>query len=119
MTSTLLKAKLHHIRVTQADLNYQGSLTLDQNFIDAARLHPYEKILVADMENGNRFETYIIPGAPGSRICCLNGAVAHLSAPGHRLIVMIFCELTPEEIPGHRPTTLRFDANNTIIAEAY
>ena len=74
MTSEYLKAKLHHIRVTQADLEYEGSLTLDPVLMETVGILPFEKLLIADMENGNRFETYAIAGERGSGVCCLNGA---------------------------------------------
>ena len=103
MTLTLLRAKLHRIRVTEANLDYEGSLTVDADFMDAVGMLPYEKILVADVENGNRFETYLIPGSRGSRICCLNGAAAHMGKIGDRLIVMAFAQMTPEEAAGFAP----------------
>ena len=80
MTVALLRAKLHRIRVTEACLDYVGSLTVDADLMDAVGLFPHEKILCADVENGARFETYVIPGARGSRVCCLNGAAAHQGA---------------------------------------
>ena len=97
MTVTLLKAKLHRIRVTEARLDYEGSLTVDADLMDAVGMLAYEKILVADVENGNRFETYLIPGARGSGVCCLNGAAAHKGKVGDRLIVMAFAQMTPDE----------------------
>ena len=87
MTVTLLRAKLHRIRVTEACLDYVGSLTVDADLMDAVGLYPHEKILCADVENGARFETYAIPGPRGSRVCCLNGAAAHMGKVGDRLIV--------------------------------
>ena len=97
MLVEILKAKLHRIRVTEAYLDYEGSLTLDPDDMEAVGLVPYEKILVADVENGNRFETYAIAGKRGSHVCCLNGAAAHKGKIGDRLIVMAFAQMTPEE----------------------
>ena len=97
MEIEVLKAKLHRIRVTEACLDYMGSLTVDQDLMDAAGLYAYEKILCADVENGNRFETYAIAGRRGSHVCCLNGAAAHKGKIGDRLIVMAFAQMTPEE----------------------
>ena len=108
MLITLLKAKLHRIRVTEADLDYEGSLTLDPDDMESVGIVPYEKILVADVENGNRFETYAIAGRRGSHVCCLNGAAAHLGKVGDRLIVMSFAEVSPEESAGWQPKVLRF-----------
>ena len=97
MELTILKAKLHRIRVTEANLNYEGSLTLDPDDMEAVGIVPYEKILCADVENGNRFETYAIAGARGSHVCCLNGAAAHKGKIGDRLIVMAFAQMGVEE----------------------
>ena len=112
MTVTLLRAKLHRIRVTQACLDYVGSLTVDRDFMDAAGLYPNEKILCANVENGERFETYVIPGPRGSRVCCLNGAAAHKGKVGDRLIVMAFGQFTPEEAAFHQPRVVFFGDGN-------
>ena len=112
MTVTLLRAKLHRIRVTEACLDYVGSLTVDADLMDAADLYPHEKILCADVENGARFETYVIPGARGSRVCCLNGAAAHQGKIGDRLIVMAFGQFTPEEATAHAPRVVFLDERN-------
>ena len=108
MLLTLLKAKLHRIKVTEADLDYEGSLTLDPDDMEAVGIVPYEKILCADVENGSRFETYAIAGARGSLVCCLNGAAAHMGKVGDRLIVMAFAHLTPEEADGFQPKVRHF-----------
>lgn len=119
MQITVLKAKLHHLRVTQADLEYQGSLTIDEDLMDAVGVVCFEKLLIAVMENGNRLETYAIPGPRGSGVVCLNGAAAHLGAVGNRLIVMVFCQMTPAEAKTHQPKIIRLDAHNHILAPAY
>lgn len=108
MTLTLLKGKLHRIRVTEACLDYEGSLSLDPDDMEAVGIVPYEKILVADVENGNRFETYAIEGKRGSHVCCLNGAAAHQGKVGDRLIVMAFAQFTPEEATGFAPKVKHF-----------
>ena len=108
MLITLLKAKLHRIRVTEANLDYEGSLTLDPDDMEAVGIVPYEKILVADLENGNRFETYAIAGRRGSRVCCLNGAAARLGKVGDRLIVMCFAQVSPDEAAGWQPKVRHF-----------
>ena len=108
MTIQLLKAKLHRIRVTEANLDYEGSLTLDPDDMEAVGILPYEKILCADVENGNRFETYAIEGARGSHVCCLNGAAAHKGKVGDRLIVMCFAGMSAEEAAGWQPKVKRF-----------
>ena len=109
MTVTLLRAKLHRIRVTEACLDYVGSLTVDRDWMEAVGLFPNEKILCADVDNGNRFETYVIPGKRGSGVCCLNGAAAHMGKVGDRLIVMAFGQFTPEEAQVHEPKVLVLD----------
>ena len=109
MTVTLLRAKLHRIRVTEACLDYVGSLTVDRDWMEAVGLFPNEKILCADVDNGNRFETYVIPGERGSGVCCLNGAAAHKGKVGDRLIVMAFGQFTPEEAQVHEPKVLFLD----------
>ncbi len=108
MTVTLLRAKLHRIRVTEASLDYMGSLTVAEDVMEAAGLYNNEKILCADVENGNRFETYVIPGPRGSGVCCLNGAAAHMGKIGDRLIVMAFGQFTPEEAEKHQPVVVFF-----------
>jgi aspartate 1-decarboxylase len=117
MTLTLLRSKLHRIHVTEARLDYVGSLTVDRDLMDAAGLYEHEKILCADVENGNRFETYVIPGQRGSGVCCLNGAAAHMGKVGDRLIVMAFGQFTPEEARGHQPRVVFIaDSSNRAVA---
>ena len=108
MTLTLLRAKLQRIRVTESDLNYEGSLTLDPDDMEAVGILPYEKILCADVENGNRFETYAIAGRRGSHVCCLNGAAAHQGKVGDRLIVMCFARMSEDEARGWAPRVKHF-----------
>ena len=108
MLITMLKAKLHRIRATEANVDYEGSLTLDPDDMEAVGIMPYERILVADVENGNRFETYAIAGRRGSHVCCLNGAAARLGKVGDRLIVMAFAQMTPEEAAGWQPKVKHF-----------
>ena len=112
MTVTLLRAKLHRIHVTEACLDYVGSLTVDQALMDAAGLFSHEKILCANVHNGERFETYVIPGPRGSGVCCLNGAAAHKGQVGDLLIVMAFAQMTPEEAATFQPKVVFLDANN-------
>ena len=108
MELTVLHAKLHRIKVTEACLDYEGSLSLDPDDMEAVGIVPYEKILCADVENGNRFETYAIAGRRGSHVCCLNGAAAHKGKVGDRLIVMAFARMTPEEATGFAPRVKHF-----------
>ena len=115
MFSALLKAKLHGARVTQTELDYEGSLTIDRDLMDYVKILPYEKVLVANMENGNRFETYAIAGPRGSGAICLNGATAHLGKIGDRLTVFTFGLVSTEEAPQHRPLVIRLDAQNRPV----
>ena len=111
----LLKAKIHHAVVTQTDLHYHGSITVDANLLRACGLYPNEQVLVADCENGNRFETYIIPGPAGSGVIGINGAAARLSAVGNRVIVMAFASAAPEEIEKHVARIIVCDRANRVV----
>ncbi len=105
---TLLRAKLHRIKVTEACLDYVGSLTLDEDLMDAVGIFCNERILVANVDNGERFETYAIRGPRGSGACCLNGAAAHKGKVGDRLIVMCFALMSEEEAKGWTPKVKHF-----------
>ena len=98
--------------VTEANLNYEGSITIDQDLLDAAHLLPYEKVQVLNITNGSRLETYTILGERGSRICCMNGAAARLTQVGDRVIIISYAEMTPEEAKSYRPRTVVVDENN-------
>jgi len=115
LQSIMLKGKLHGARVTEAEQDYEGSLTIDQDLMDAIKLAPYEKILVADVENGSRFETYAIPGERGSGAIGLNGATVHMGAVGDRLIVFSFCLIPTEDVPQHKPLVLILDERNKPV----
>lgn len=106
MTVSLMKSKLHRIRVTEAKLDYTGSLTIDEDLMDAAGIFNYEKLLVANVDNGERFETYAIRGPRGSRVCCLNGAAAHKGKAGDRLIVMTWALMDESEAKGFVPKVI-------------
>ena len=112
MKLTMFKSKLHQMMVTEANLNYEGSITIDQDLLDAAHLLPYEKVQVLNITNGSRLETYTIPGERGSRICCMNGAAARLTQVGDRVIIISYAEMTPEETKSYRPRTVVVDENN-------
>jgi len=115
MLTKLLKAKIHHATVTQTDVNYHGSITVDQNLLDASGLLPNEMVLVADCDNGSRFETYIIAGERGSGVIGINGAAARLSNVGHRVIVMSFVLASPEEIAKHTARVVIADERNRVM----
>ena len=100
---------------TQTDLNYHGSITIDSDLLKATGLLPNEAVMIADCENGNRFETYIIPGPAGSGIIGINGAAARLSAVGNRLIIMAFVLCEPSEVAGHVAKIIVCDKSNRIV----
>ena len=112
MLLTLLKAKLHGATVTEAQLDYEGSLTIDRTLMDRVGILPWEKILVANLRNGNRFETYAIPGPAGSGTICLNGATAHLGNKGDKVIIFTFCQLSADQARKHHPLVMRLDPRN-------
>jgi aspartate 1-decarboxylase len=115
MLRTLLHSKIHRATVTGACADYQGSLSIDREFMDAVGLLPHEKILVGNLHNGNRFETYAIEAEPGSREIVLNGAAAHLGAKGDRVIIMSFCQVNEDEIDKHHPRKIVLGEGNEII----
>lgn len=112
MLSVMLKAKIHHARVTRSNREYEGSLLIDPDLMERVKIVPYEKILVANVENGKRGETYAIPGERGAREIGLQGAMAHLGSVGDRLIVFTFVQLALEEMSAHRPLILYLDEKN-------
>ncbi len=112
MQLVMLKSKIHLARVTEIRADYEGSLTIDRKLMDAVKLLPYEKVLVSNMENNHRFETYAIPGPPGSGTICLNGPAARLGAIGDRLVIFAFCHLSPAQARNHRPLIIVLDRHN-------
>jgi aspartate 1-decarboxylase len=108
------KSKLHHARVTQADLHYEGSLTVDEELLEAADIAPYEKVHVVNVNNGERFETYTIVGKRGSRVICLNGAAARLGHVGDQIIIITYAMLDEKEAKDHKPRVIILDENNDI-----
>jgi aspartate 1-decarboxylase len=118
MQIILLKSKIHRATVTQADLNYVGSITIDSDLLRESGIQEYEKVEIADITNGNRLETYAIAGEAGSGIICLNGAAAKLVNPGDKIIIMAYANMTPEEAKSHKPTVIFVDDNNAITRKA-
>jgi len=114
MTVTYLKSKIHRAVVTQAALNYVGSITVDEDLMDACGLMEYEKVQVADVDNGNRLETYVIAGERGSGIICLNGAAARCVSEGDKVIIMSYADMTPEEAKENPPRVVFVDEQNHI-----
>ncbi len=114
MMREMLRAKIHRIAVTECDLEYEGSLTLDRDLMDACGMVPFEKVDVYDVTNGNRFSTYLIEGGRGSGDCCVNGAAAHLVEVGDRLILASYCSVDESDVPGHRPRVVLIGEHNRI-----
>ena len=114
MLITMFKCKIHRATVTQADLNYAGSLTLDRDLMDAAGMREFEQVDVLNIGNGNRFTTYVIEGPRGSGVVCLNGACARLGEPGDLVIAVSYAQMTPEEADTFQPVTVHVDEHNRI-----
>lgn len=112
MRLTLLKSKIHRATVTDADLNYEGSISIDPKLCDAARLLPFEKVEIYNCNNGHRFATYVIHGKPGE--ICLNGAAARLVHKGDLVIIAAFAEFETEEAAAHKPQLVMVDDRNQI-----
>ena len=114
MQITMLKGKIHRAIVQQAELNYVGSITVDPELMEQAGILEYELVQIVDVENGNRFETYTIAGEPGSGMICLNGAAARQAQVGDHVIIMCYCQMTPEEAKDHKPKGVFVDEQNHI-----
>ncbi len=114
MQISMLKSKLHRAVVTQADLNYVGSVTIDSDLMEAAGLYEYEHVHIVNVNNGSRIETYVIAGEAGSGVICLNGAAARSGQKGDIVIIMSYASMTPEEIKEHRPKVVFVDESNRI-----
>lgn len=111
----LLKCKIHRATVTDANLGYEGSITIDRDLMDAAGLLLHEKVHVLDLNNGARFETYVIEGGRGTGTICVNGAAARLVMPQDLVIIIAYCHLTPEEAAKHEPVVVKVDGDNHQI----
>jgi aspartate 1-decarboxylase len=114
MLLKILKAKLHRAKVTAVRLDYPGSIAIDSALLDAAGILPYESVLVANMENGRRFETYVVPADAGSGRVEILGAAANLASPGDRVIILCFAFMSPAETKGFRPKVIVLDEDNRI-----
>ena len=114
MQLNMLKSKIHRATVTEAKLNYVGSITIDKDLMEKANIIEYEKIQVVDVNNGSRLETYVIPGERGSKVICLNGAAARYVQPGDEVILMTYCQMNEEEAKDHRPIVIFVNPDNSI-----
>lgn len=114
MTIKMLKGKIHRATVVQAELDYVGSITVDEDLLDAAGIMEYEQVQIVDVNNGSRFETYTICGERGSGMICLNGAAARLVSTGDKIIIMAYGNYTPDEAKINRPAVVFVDEENKI-----
>lgn len=106
MLIEMMKSKIHRVTVTQADLNYIGSITIDKDLMDAADILEGQRVFIVNNNNGERFDTYVIAGIPGSGVICLNGAAARKAQPGDVIIIMTYALMTPEEAQAHKPKVI-------------
>ena len=115
MIIEVMKSKIHRARVTQAELNYVGSITIDEDLIEAANIIPNEKVQIVNNNNGARFETYVIKGERGSGVVCLNGAAARLAQVGDVIIIISYAHMSMEEAKNYNPLLIFPDDNNRLI----
>lgn len=118
MNISVLKSKIHRATVTQAELNYVGSVTIDEDLMDAAGLYEYERVHIVNINSGSRIETYVIAGERGSGVICLNGAAARSGQRGDLIIIMSYADMTPEEAVQNPPKVVFVDKDNKIIKTA-
>lgn len=114
MTRNMFKSKIHRAVVTDADLEYEGSVTLDTNLLEAADILPFEAVHIWNVTRGTRLQTYALEGERGSGVCCINGAAAHLMKKGDRVIIATFTELSEEQARSHKPTVVLVNDRNEI-----
>lgn len=117
MRVQLLKSKIHKARITEAVLNYEGSLGVDLDLLEAAGMYPYEKLLIVNATNGERLETYAIPAERGSKTFCLNGAAARRGEPGDEITIMSFASIETADVPTHQPRVIVLNAQNEIVKQ--
>ena len=114
---TMLKSKIHRARVTDANVDYEGSITLDRNLMAAADIQPYEQVDVLNINNGVRLTTYAIEGEADSGVVCLNGAAARMAVRGDLVIILTYCQVTNDEARNHIPRMVRVNAENIIVKD--
>ncbi|EGG32291.1 aspartate 1-decarboxylase [Paenibacillus sp. HGF5] len=119
MFRTMMKSKIHRATVTEANLNYVGSITIDENLMEAADLLENEKVQIVNNNNGARLETYVIKGERGSGVICLNGAAARLVQPGDNVIIISYAMMSKEEYDHHTPTVVIVDESNKPVTTEY
>jgi len=115
MRRRMMKSKIHRLTVTDANIDYVGSITLDPDLLALADIRKWEQVAVVDVDNGARLETYVILGRPGQGECCLNGAAARLVDPGHKVIVITYADYDDADLDGHAPVVVHVDDRNRAI----
>jgi len=115
MILTMLKSKIHRAVITEAKLNYVGSITIDKALMESSNILEYEKVQIVDIDNGSRFETYAIAGDAGSGVMCINGAAARCVQPGDKIIIMTFCQINEEEARKFKPTVVFVSQTNKVV----
>ena len=115
ITLTMLKSKIHRATVTQAELNYVGSITIDEVLLKEAGIYEYEKVQIVDINNGNRFETYVISGEKNSGVICLNGAAARCVQVNDKIIIMAYAQINEDDLKKFKPKVLFLDEQNKKI----
>ncbi len=118
MKISVLKSKIHRAVITQAELDYIGSITIDEDLMDEAGLYEYEHVHIVNVNNGSRIETYVIAGKRGSGVICLNGAAARSGQKGDYIIIMSYANMTPEELKNNPPKVVFVDKNNKVVRTA-
>jgi|SRR5574344_1480956 aspartate 1-decarboxylase len=114
MIMTMLKGKIHRATVVQAELDYVGSITIDEALMEASGISEYEQVQIVDVNNGQRFETYVIAGERNSGMICLNGAAARMVQVGDKIIIMCYCGMSPDEMEGYAPKVVFVDEENKV-----
>ena len=112
----MLRSKIHRATITQAELDYEGSITIDQKLIEAAGMLPYEQVMISNLNNGERFETYIIPGKKGGGTVCLNGPTARKGMVGDKIIIFCYELYNEEELKKHKPIVIKVNEKNKMIS---
>ncbi len=115
MRLSVFKSKIHRATVTNADLDYEGSVTIDEDLMDKANILPYEAVHIWNVTRGTRLMTYALKGPRGSRAICVNGAAAHLNRPGDLVILATYADMSPEEARDYKPIVVRVDATNRVV----
>lgn len=118
MQRQILNGKIHRVTVTEACIDYEGSITIDRSLMKGAGILPHEKVLIANLNNGSRIESYAIPGPAGSGVICLNGGAARHGKPGDIVIILTFAVMSDEKARKHKPKVVYVDAKNRILKKA-